>query len=534
MGTASDDLEEFFDFAQLEQDHVLCSAYTDSHHGAASHDEGVTCMDWQPVVSNYSLISQEQFDLHRVQEWPLDGVLDQSLTNTNLTSADHNAMAAEWPINQTLITHGHHHLRGLPPAPLSSSLVFDCSIPTGPPHNHDSTRPLTQTSAAILIPPISSTDNSFNTPDVQAKTRTKVTHPVSPRVPLPTRRPSSASWKPASAKRKGPQSRIPLESRHILEDEFATNPYPCSWEYDIIAHQANLDVKKVRNWFNNTRARKKGEGKPRKPSHPCLVCSLIQTSMLPCRKILTLLQTPSIQDFQGPAWRLSINKRKKPSKHLNRLWHSTLRSLIKKKASNLMTCRRLWTVIHSAPATPIEVCGQPQGEAQRRTPSSPQKEPPPPLTLSPLMVVGAMFPRLVVRGDVVEDEWLGRSLRTHAQSTESIALASLSKTCPSFARSVRVPSRPSTNGFAMKILSTPCARPGSAAIPKPPPCNLVPSAVRCIRMMPIWLHTSISNAGPSLKRKGHSTAAITSYSIYIMSTSQTLSIRRYALAVRPA
>ncbi|KAF2628197.1 hypothetical protein BU25DRAFT_308729, partial [Macroventuria anomochaeta] len=73
----------------------------------------------------------------------------------------------------------------------------------------------------------------------------------------PTRHTSSASWKPASAKRKGPQSRIPLESRQILEDEFATNPYPCSWEYDIIAHQANLGVKKVRNWFNNTRARKK-------------------------------------------------------------------------------------------------------------------------------------------------------------------------------------------------------------------------------------------------------------------------------------
>ena len=33
-----------------------------------------------------------------------------------------------------------------------------------------------------------------------------------------------------------------------------------SWELDIIAHQANLDVKKVRNWFNNNRARKKGEG----------------------------------------------------------------------------------------------------------------------------------------------------------------------------------------------------------------------------------------------------------------------------------
>jgi hypothetical protein len=78
--------------------------------------------------------------------------------------------------------------------------------------------------------------------------------------PEPLRQASSASWKPASAKRKGPQSRIPLESRQILEDEFATNAYPCSWEMDIIAHQANLDVKKVRNWFNNTRARKKNGG----------------------------------------------------------------------------------------------------------------------------------------------------------------------------------------------------------------------------------------------------------------------------------
>jgi hypothetical protein len=46
----------------------------------------------------------------------------------------------------------------------------------------------------------------------------------------------------------------------MLEEEFAANPYPCSWEMDIIAHQANLDVKRVRNWYNNTRARKKNTG----------------------------------------------------------------------------------------------------------------------------------------------------------------------------------------------------------------------------------------------------------------------------------
>lgn len=67
----------------------------------------------------------------------------------------------------------------------------------------------------------------------------------------------TSTHKPASAKRKGPSNRLPVEARQMLEEEFAANPYPCSWEMDIIAHQANLDVKRVRNWYNNTRARKK-------------------------------------------------------------------------------------------------------------------------------------------------------------------------------------------------------------------------------------------------------------------------------------
>jgi hypothetical protein len=72
-------------------------------------------------------------------------------------------------------------------------------------------------------------------------------------------RSNTVTRKPASAKRKGPSTRLPEEARQILEEEFAANSYPCSWEIDIIAHQANLDVKRVRNWFNNTRARKKPE-----------------------------------------------------------------------------------------------------------------------------------------------------------------------------------------------------------------------------------------------------------------------------------
>lgn len=261
MATVSDNLDEFFDFAQLEQDNVLCSAYTDSQYGQVGHDEGITCMDWQPVVPDYSLVSLEQCEEHhRVQGWSLDGVLNQPLTNTHLTNTDHDVMLAGWPTNQGPITHELHQLRRLPPAPSSSSLVSTRFAPTLPLHDQDSAQPLGLTNTAARIAQKSSISNIHDTPDVQAKNRTKTTHTASSRVPLPTRQPSSASWKPASAKRKGPQSRLPLESRQILEDEFATNPYPCSWEYDIIAHQANLDVKKVRNWFNNTRARNKGEG----------------------------------------------------------------------------------------------------------------------------------------------------------------------------------------------------------------------------------------------------------------------------------
>lgn len=82
--------------------------------------------------------------------------------------------------------------------------------------------------------------------------------------PLLHPRPSaSTNHKPASAKRKGPSARIPIEARQMLEEEFSANPYPVGWEIDIIAHQANLDAKRVRNWFNNARARKRPSGKPR-------------------------------------------------------------------------------------------------------------------------------------------------------------------------------------------------------------------------------------------------------------------------------
>ncbi|KAF2194908.1 hypothetical protein K469DRAFT_545486 [Zopfia rhizophila CBS 207.26] len=62
--------------------------------------------------------------------------------------------------------------------------------------------------------------------------------------------------KQASGKRRTPHARISSEAKQVLEEKFASNPYPCAWEIDIIAYQTSLDAKKVRNWFNNARARR--------------------------------------------------------------------------------------------------------------------------------------------------------------------------------------------------------------------------------------------------------------------------------------
>lgn len=255
----SDNLEEFFDFAQLEQDNGLYSAYPEGHREEVAHAEGVICMDWQPVLSDYNPPPEEQV---KVQQWSLDGIVNQSLTHSNL-----HAMSPEWSTNPTPITNEHQQLHGLAPAPSSSLQVSDSFIPSAGVPYYDPALSSGQINGAPATSYGPLDKNAFDTSDVRA------THPVPPKASPPTRRTSSASWKPASAKRKGPQSRIPLESRQILEDEFATNPYPCSWEYDIIAHQANLDVKKVRNWFNNTRARKKGEGKLAQIPQRSTICS---------------------------------------------------------------------------------------------------------------------------------------------------------------------------------------------------------------------------------------------------------------------
>ena len=57
------------------------------------------------------------------------------------------------------------------------------------------------------------------------------------------------------------RSRIPPESRSILEEHFNNGPYPTGRDVDIIAQLSNLEKKTVKNWFNNTRSRKSVQGR---------------------------------------------------------------------------------------------------------------------------------------------------------------------------------------------------------------------------------------------------------------------------------
>lgn len=63
------------------------------------------------------------------------------------------------------------------------------------------------------------------------------------------------------------RSRIPPESRSILEEHFNNDPYPTGRDIDIIAQLSNLEKKRVKNWFNNTRSRRSVQGRSR-----CTTC----------------------------------------------------------------------------------------------------------------------------------------------------------------------------------------------------------------------------------------------------------------------
>jgi hypothetical protein len=237
---AFDHMDDFFDFDQLERDHV-CSGTSGPTPCGLPDD--VTVMDWsaggphQPDIQlDHLPESGDSSNGHSYgsNTGELDHLISVSdiytghTTATGLAIADHSHLPSTAPSSSFLP--GQH--LGLIGGAIMDSVIGSLEllpwIPLSePPHHSQADAP--------------SSLEENNLP--------------------PVRQSPTSAWKAASAKRKGPQSRIPLEAKQILEDEFAANAYPCSWEIDIIAHQANLEVKKVRNWFNNTRARKKGEGK---------------------------------------------------------------------------------------------------------------------------------------------------------------------------------------------------------------------------------------------------------------------------------
>jgi hypothetical protein len=270
---ASDEMEEFFDFSALDQNYGLGDFHGSQQiqHEATSSTDNIVAMDWavdwsldSATIRPTDVILPYQMQAHDgtnglytaqgSQQWPLS---DNNITLFMPKIDDSILLTAEptWPTgNSTPSTDMMYS--GLyasnPPsssssAPMRSGLAvgnddvpadgLSAGLESFPPQ-HD------QPAVSISDVPVLETPQSV----IQSKPSASLHQAL------------NASWKPASAKRKEPQSRIPLEAKQILEDEFAANPYPCSWEIDIIAHQANLDVKKVRNWFNNTRARKKGGG----------------------------------------------------------------------------------------------------------------------------------------------------------------------------------------------------------------------------------------------------------------------------------
>ncbi|KAF1833441.1 hypothetical protein BDW02DRAFT_589648 [Decorospora gaudefroyi] len=286
---ALDKMNEFFDFAALDQ-----SPEFDTVRGPQQQrnepflfTDDVTAMDWavdSAAMCPADITTSDNVHMHDAfqdstitefpQQWPLVDELEDPITSMGTTSVNLTTNATLHAEPLICMDNGARsdelHYR-LPPSSSSLAQVQSGIIAKDDEEasigaigaRHESSL----SEAAQPTAPVSSS---------------LVLEALSTRPAAPLRQASITSWKPASAKRKGPQSRIPLEAKQILEDEFMANPYPCSWEMDIIAHQANLEVKKVRNWFNNTRARKRvgdGDSWPTTEEEPDYGTRLLKTKL---------------------------------------------------------------------------------------------------------------------------------------------------------------------------------------------------------------------------------------------------------------
>ncbi|KAA8624638.1 Homeodomain-containing transcription factor [Pyrenophora tritici-repentis] len=259
---ALEKMNDFFDFAALDEDSGLdpmCS--TDGNHEPLFPTDHIATMDWavDPAVTTGYLDITGHYDMHLhnapqkqdYQQWSILAHTPQSIPSIEDATMTTRA-GCEWQADTYTsgMDHMSHCEEPIPAHAPSSSFLMPAESAVS---RDDDEGDLVGTMDVRVSPAAHGRSIAESTVILDVGLP-----PTRPTAPL--RQASTASWKPASAKRKGPQSRIPFEARQILEDEFAANPYPHNWEMDIIAHQANLDVKKVRNWFNNTRARKKVGG----------------------------------------------------------------------------------------------------------------------------------------------------------------------------------------------------------------------------------------------------------------------------------
>lgn len=232
---ALDNMDEFFDFAALDQ-----NADSGSNHFPKQQSvpliqpDDVTNIDWavEPAAhhsptDDFQLNDMPMYDVSQFfstggvsQQWPsshgTDGLVSRMVERGLARTTDQSWQTDKPQRMAGSMTHDEANLNI--PSSYSPSLgLMQCNNV----HGNNGGSP-----ADTLDYRLEQSASQIDRSTIPANT----SFPLS-QVPISSvaaqQEAFSGTWKPASAKRKGPQSRIPLEARQILEDEFAVNPYPC-------------------------------------------------------------------------------------------------------------------------------------------------------------------------------------------------------------------------------------------------------------------------------------------------------------------
>ena len=138
MADMCDNMDEFFDFAQLERDSASYGGLFSAEHDEALAGRDVLTMDWQPTLpeaaETHSLGTNLLYNQGTlgvvpgcsagptIQQWSLAEMLDQPLCLT-----DSNTVLPNWPHSHVLATTGSHQHH----APSSSIQTHDSTRLTG-------------------------------------------------------------------------------------------------------------------------------------------------------------------------------------------------------------------------------------------------------------------------------------------------------------------------------------------------------------------------------------------------------------------